>query len=63
MKKYLNLDLADLKKDLAPFIQPEHLKLHLMLHKQAMDEIERNIDVYLTDLKLYRKMKICKRRT
>lgn len=50
MKKYLNLDLADLKKDLTPFIQPEHLKLHLMLHKQAMDEIERNIDVSHADL-------------
>lgn len=45
MKRYLNLDLAQLQKDLSPFIQPEHLKLHLMVHQAAMAEIEKHLDV------------------
>lgn len=45
MKRYLNLDLASLQKDLSPFILPEHLKLHLVVHKNAMIEIEKHLDV------------------
>lgn len=46
MKKYLSLDLTTFSKDLSPFSQPSHVKLHYqVVLKEAMSEIEKHIDV------------------
>ena len=64
MKKYLGLDVAHLHKDLGAFIHPEHMKLHLLLQHQAMEEIEKRLDVlpFFHDF-LGRKTRTCRMRT